>query len=48
MNEVKSFLTERRDLLDYFAQELINKEELEYDEIREIFRKFGITPVSEQ
>ena len=36
------FLTEHRELLDYFANELIKKEELEFDEIQQIFKKFGI------
>jgi len=48
MNEVKEYLTEHRDLLDYFAQELIKKEELEYDEIQKILKKFGLTPASER
>ena len=48
MTEVRSFLQEHKDLLEYFAQELIKKGELEYDEIREIFAKFGLTPASEQ
>jgi len=48
MNEVKNFLNEHRDLLNYFAEELLRKEELEYDEIRDIFKKFGLTPASEK
>ena len=35
-----------RDLLDYFAKELIQKGELEYDEIEAIFHKFNLKPIS--
>ncbi len=39
-------LNNNRQLLDYFAQELLAKGELEYDEIEAIFQKFGIKPTS--
>ncbi|MBU1122780.1 MAG: AAA family ATPase [Candidatus Omnitrophota bacterium] len=39
--EVKEILTKEKELLEYFAQELLKKEELEYDEIVEIFKKHG-------
>jgi cell division protease FtsH len=42
MQEVKDYLNQHRDLLNYFAEQLIAKEELEYDEIQQIFEKFGI------
>lgn len=42
--EVAGILTQNRQLLDYFAQELLAKGELEYDEIEAIFQKFGIKP----
>jgi len=49
IKEVEVVLTEKRDLLEYFSQELYQKEELEYDEIEAIFEKFGLkraqTPV---
>jgi ATP-dependent Zn protease len=41
LNEVEEILTRERELFEYFAQELLKKEELEYDEIVEIFRKHG-------
>ena len=41
LKEVEEILTRERDLLEYFAQELLKKGELEYDEIIEIFRKHG-------
>jgi len=46
IKEVEVVLREKKDLLDYFAQELLKKEELEYDEIEAIFKKFGLTPAS--
>jgi cell division protease FtsH len=44
--EVAGILNTNRPLLDYFAQELLAKGELEYDEIEAIFQKFGIKPTS--
>jgi cell division protease FtsH len=41
LKEVEDILTKEIDLLEYFAQELLKKEELEYDEIVEIFKKHG-------
>ncbi len=41
IDEVEEILTRERELLEYFAQELLKKEELEYDEIVEIFKKHG-------
>jgi cell division protease FtsH len=46
IKDVEILLTEKRELLDYFAQELYNKEELEYDEIEAIFQKFGLKPLT--
>jgi ATP-dependent Zn protease len=34
-------LTQDRALLDKLAQELLQKEELDYDQMEEIFRAFG-------
>jgi len=41
LREAEEILTRKRDLLEYFAQELLTKQELEYDEILEIFKKYG-------
>ena len=39
--DVKRVLNNERELLDHFAQELLEKEELDYDEIEAIFKKYG-------
>ncbi|HPN55985.1 MAG TPA: AAA family ATPase [Candidatus Omnitrophota bacterium] len=44
MKEVEDLLVKNKDLFEYFAEQLISKEELEYDEIEGIFNKFGIQP----
>ena len=47
LKEVETILSQEKTLLEYFAQELLKKEELEYDEIVEIFTKYGKSrPVS--
>ena len=46
LKEVREVLIKNKDLLEYFAQELLKKEELEYDEIVAIFDKFGIQSAS--
>lgn len=46
LTEVTEVLLKNRSLLDYFAQELIKKGELEYDEIEAIFSKFNLKPTS--
>ena len=46
LKEVTDILKQHRDLLEHFAQELLRKEELEYDEIQAIFDKFNIKPLS--
>ncbi|VAX38094.1 Cell division protein FtsH [hydrothermal vent metagenome] len=46
LKEVRDILTQHKDLLEYFAQELLKKEELEYDEIQSIFNKFNVKPLS--
>lgn len=46
LKEVTDILKEKKDVLEYFAQELLKKEELEYDEIQAIFNKFNIKPLS--
>jgi ATP-dependent Zn protease len=40
-------LTRHKDLLGYFAEELIKKGDLEHDEIVEIFNKFEIKPAAQ-
>jgi cell division protease FtsH len=46
LKEAKDVLVLHRELLDYFAQELLKKGELEYDEIEEIFNKFSLKPLN--
>lgn len=46
MKEVEDVLTQNRNLLDSFAQELFKKQELEFDEIVAIFDKFGLQSAS--
>ncbi|MBM3250332.1 MAG: ATP-dependent zinc metalloprotease FtsH [Candidatus Omnitrophica bacterium] len=41
LKEAEELLTRERRLLDRFSQELFNKEELNYDEIENIFKEFG-------
>jgi len=40
-----NILNQHRDLFEYFAQELLRKQELEYDDIEEIFKKFNVKPL---
>ncbi len=46
IREVEDLLRGKMDLLDYFARQLYEKEELEYDEIEAIFNKFGLKPLT--
>jgi ATP-dependent Zn protease len=41
LKEVETLLKKESLLLDRFAQELLAKEELDYDEIESIFKEFG-------
>ncbi|MFA5271250.1 MAG: AAA family ATPase [Candidatus Omnitrophota bacterium] len=41
LKDVDEVLTKEKEILEYFAQELLKKGELEYDEIVEIFKKYG-------
>jgi len=43
LKEVEDLLTRESALLDRFAQELLTKDELNYDEIEAIFKEFGKT-----
>jgi len=42
LKEVEDLLKKESKLLDSFAQELLVKEELNYDEIEAIFQRFGL------
>lgn len=46
IKDVTDLLKDKMDLLETFAQELLKKEELEFDEIESIFQNFGIKPFS--
>lgn len=41
LKEVEELLTKERNLLDEFARRLFEKEELEYDEITQLFQEYG-------
>ena len=43
---MEDLLTKERTLLDRFAKELVEKEELDYDEIDAIFKEYGKFGVS--
>ena len=42
IKEVEEILVRHKDLLDEFSQELYKREELEYDDIERIFKKYGL------
>ncbi len=44
LKDVEDLLKREREILDRFAKELIEKEELEYDEIEKIFKEYGKEP----
>ncbi len=46
LREVREVLSGHRELFEHFAQRLLEKEELEYDEIQAIFDRFGVKPLS--
>ncbi len=46
VREVDGILKNKKDVLDEFAQELLKKDDLEYDEIKAIFDKHGIQPAN--
>jgi len=46
--EVEELLTKERVILDKFASELLKKDELEYDEIEDIFKSFGKKPIKRE
>ena len=41
LKEVEDLLVKERTILDRFAKELLDKEELDYDEIEAIFKEYG-------
>jgi len=41
LKELEKEIKEKKEILDRFAKELLQKEELEYDEIIEIFAEYG-------
>ncbi|OGX07957.1 MAG: hypothetical protein A2Z88_04780 [Omnitrophica WOR_2 bacterium GWA2_47_8] len=46
LKKTTELLTQHKDLLSYFAEELIKKGDLEFDEIVAIFDKFGVKPAT--
>lgn len=46
LKEVMDILQQKKELLEDFAQQLLAKEELEYDDIQSVFNKFGLQPAS--
>jgi len=49
LKEVQTLLNKEKDILDRFANELLEKEELDYDYIESIFKEFGkIAPGTEK
>ncbi|MBL7158010.1 MAG: AAA family ATPase [Candidatus Omnitrophica bacterium] len=48
VKEVDELLAKERTILDRFAKELLEKEELEYDEIEAIFKEYGKKPVKKE
>ncbi len=48
LKNVKETLDAKKDVLQKFAEELLRKEELEYDDIEAIFNEFGIKPAKDQ
>ncbi len=47
LKDVENLLTKEREVLDRFARELLEKEELEFDEIESIFQEYGKKPLRE-
>ena len=43
LKEVEELLDKEWEIVERFAKELLEKEELEYDEIEDIFKEFGKT-----
>ena len=47
LKDTTDILTARKEVLEYFAQELLNKGDLEYDEMKLIFLKFDLKPAAQ-
>jgi len=45
LKDVEGLLAQHQDLFEHFAQELLKREELDYDEIETIFTNFGLKPL---
>ncbi|HNV23265.1 MAG TPA: AAA family ATPase [Candidatus Omnitrophota bacterium] len=48
LKEITRILSDKKEILEYFAQKLLEKEELEYDEIVAIFDKFNLQPANKK
>lgn len=46
LKKTTEILTTHKDLLEYFAQELLERGDLEYDEVQVIFNKFNVKPAA--
>ena len=46
LNKTIDILTKHKNVLEYFAQELVKKGDLEYDEVQAIFDQFGLKPAA--
>ncbi len=46
IKQTTKILTEHKELLEYFAQELMEKGDLEYNDVQNIFSKFNIKPAA--
>lgn len=46
LQNTTKILTEHKEVLEYFAQELLEKGDLEYDDVQAIFNKFSLKPAT--
>ena len=46
LQETTRILTEKKEVLEFFGQELLEKGDLEYDEVQAIFTKFNLKPAA--
>jgi len=47
LKDTTDILNQQKEVLEYFAQELLKKGDLEYDEIKSIFQKFNLKPAAQ-
>ena len=47
LKDTTEILSQQKKVLEYFAQELLSKGDLEYDEIKSIFQKFDLKPAAQ-